>query len=62
MPQAAPKPQERQKPVTFKRETPKVGRNDPCPVSYTHLDVYKRQEQDRGTQSGKGERKEAGAN
>ena len=31
MPQAAPKPQERQKPVTFKRETPKVGRNDPCP-------------------------------
>lgn len=31
MPQAAPKPQERQKPVTVRRETPKVGRNDPCP-------------------------------
>ena len=27
------------------RKTPeqKIGRNDPCPVSYTHLDVYKRQ-------------------
>ncbi len=31
IPQAAPKPQERQKPVTVRRETPKVGRNDPCP-------------------------------
>ena len=31
MQQAAPKPQERRKPETFKRETPKVGRNDPCP-------------------------------
>ena len=31
MPKAAPKPQERQKPVTVKREAPKVGRNDPCP-------------------------------
>ena len=30
-----------------KKATPKrvnkIGRNDPCPVSYTHLDVYKRQ-------------------
>jgi len=31
MPQAAPKPQERQKPVTVRREEPKIGRNDPCP-------------------------------
>ena len=33
MPQAAPKPQERRKPETFKREAPKVGRNDPCPCN-----------------------------
>ena len=33
MQQATPKPQERRKPETFKRETPKVGRNDPCPCN-----------------------------
>ncbi len=31
MPAAAPKPQEVKKPETFRREMPKVGRNDPCP-------------------------------
>ncbi len=31
MPQAAPKPQDARKPETFRREQPKVGRNDPCP-------------------------------
>ena len=31
MPQAAPRPVEVQKPVTVKRETPKVGRNESCP-------------------------------
>ncbi len=31
MPEAAPKPQEQKKPVTVRREEPKVGRNDPCP-------------------------------
>ena len=30
MPQA-PKPQDTRKPETFRREQPKVGRNDPCP-------------------------------
>ena len=31
MPKAAPKPEEAKRPETFRRETPKVGRNDPCP-------------------------------
>jgi preprotein translocase subunit SecA len=31
MPAQAPKEQKVQKPVTVKREEPKVGRNDPCP-------------------------------
>ena len=31
MPQQAPKPQDARKPETFRREMPKVGRNDPCP-------------------------------
>ena len=31
MPQAAPKPEDARKPETFRREMPKVGRNDPCP-------------------------------
>ena len=31
MPQQAPKPQDTRKPETFRREMPKVGRNDPCP-------------------------------
>ncbi|MBQ9960899.1 MAG: preprotein translocase subunit SecA [Firmicutes bacterium] len=31
MPQAAPKPVQRQKPETVRRDAPKVGRNDPCP-------------------------------
>jgi preprotein translocase subunit SecA len=31
MPQAQQIPPRRQKPVTFRREAPKVGRNDPCP-------------------------------
>ena len=31
MPQAAPKPEDARKPETFRREHPKVGRNDPCP-------------------------------
>ena len=31
MPQAAPKPEDAHKPETFRREQPKVGRNDPCP-------------------------------
>ncbi len=31
MPQAAPKPEDARKPETFRREQPKVGRNDPCP-------------------------------
>ena len=31
MPKAAPKPEEARRPETFRRETPKVGRNDPCP-------------------------------
>ena len=30
-PKAVPKPEDAQKPETFRRETPKVGRNDPCP-------------------------------
>ena len=31
MPQAAPKPEDARKPETYRREMPKVGRNDPCP-------------------------------
>ena len=31
MPQAAPKPEDAHKPETFRREQPKIGRNDPCP-------------------------------
>ena len=31
MPGQAPKPQDIRKPETFRREAPKVGRNDPCP-------------------------------
>lgn len=31
MPKQAPKPEEPKKPETFRRESPKVGRNDPCP-------------------------------
>ena len=31
MPQQAPKPQNERKPETYRREMPKVGRNDPCP-------------------------------
>ena len=31
MPQAAPKPEDARKPETFRREQPKIGRNDPCP-------------------------------
>ena len=31
MPGAAPKPEDARKPETFRREQPKVGRNDPCP-------------------------------
>lgn len=31
MPKQAPKPQDDRKPETFRREMPKVGRNDPCP-------------------------------
>ena len=31
MPKQAPKPQDARKPETFRREMPKVGRNDPCP-------------------------------
>ena len=31
MPQAAPTPDKPKKPETYRRETPKVGRNDPCP-------------------------------
>ena len=31
MPQAAPEPQQARKPETYRREAPKVGRNDPCP-------------------------------
>ena len=31
MPQAQKIPPRQQKPVTFRREAPKVGRNDPCP-------------------------------
>ena len=31
MPGQAPKPQDTRKPETFRREAPKVGRNDPCP-------------------------------
>ena len=31
MPQQAPKAQDTRKPETFRREMPKVGRNDPCP-------------------------------
>ena len=31
MPSAAPKPEDARKPETFRREQPKVGRNDPCP-------------------------------
>ncbi len=31
MPKAAPKPEDARKPETFRREQPKVGRNDPCP-------------------------------
>ena len=31
MPQQAPKAQDARKPETFRREMPKVGRNDPCP-------------------------------
>jgi preprotein translocase subunit SecA len=31
MPNQAPKPEEPRKPETVRRQTPKVGRNDPCP-------------------------------
>ncbi len=31
MPKEAPKPQQPKKPETFRRDQPKVGRNDPCP-------------------------------
>ena len=31
MPQAAPTPDKPKKPETYRREAPKVGRNDPCP-------------------------------
>ncbi len=31
MPSEAPKPEDARKPETFRREQPKVGRNDPCP-------------------------------
>lgn len=31
MPQQAPTPQQPKKPVTVRREEPKIGRNDPCP-------------------------------
>ena len=31
IPNAAPKPEDARKPETFRREQPKVGRNDPCP-------------------------------
>ena len=31
MPKQAPTPQQTKKPETFRREAPKVGRNDPCP-------------------------------
>ena len=31
MPKAAPKPEEARRPETFRRETPKVGRNELCP-------------------------------
>jgi preprotein translocase subunit SecA len=31
LPKEAPKPEEARKPETFRREQPKVGRNDPCP-------------------------------
>ena len=31
MPKAAPKPEEAKRPETFRRETPKVGRNELCP-------------------------------
>ena len=31
IPSAAPKPEDARKPETFRREQPKVGRNDPCP-------------------------------
>ena len=31
MPKQAPKPEQPKKPETFRRDAPKVGRNDPCP-------------------------------
>ncbi|MBQ7703357.1 MAG: preprotein translocase subunit SecA [Firmicutes bacterium] len=31
LPKEAPKPEDARKPETFRRETPKIGRNDPCP-------------------------------
>ena len=31
MPKAAPKPEDAKRPETFRRETPKVGRNELCP-------------------------------
>ena len=31
LPREAPKPEEARKPETFRREQPKIGRNDPCP-------------------------------
>jgi preprotein translocase subunit SecA len=31
MPKEAPKPEEAKRPETFRRETPKVGRNELCP-------------------------------
>ena len=31
MPKAAPKAEDTQKPETYRRAMPKVGRNDPCP-------------------------------
>ncbi|MBQ1630534.1 MAG: SEC-C domain-containing protein, partial [Firmicutes bacterium] len=31
LPKEAPKPEEARKPETFRRQQPKIGRNDPCP-------------------------------
>ena len=49
MPGAAPKPEDARKPETFRREQPKVGRNDPCPCGsgkkYKNCCMNKEQEQ-----------------
>ncbi len=49
MPSAAPKPEDARKPETFRREQPKVGRNDPCPCGsgkkYKNCCMNKEQEQ-----------------